>query len=272
MIETPLGMPQDYEPASGADSESELDVALAAELQAALMPSDWHIDAPNYRAAALNRMCGRVGGDFCDFMRINCDQVAVAVGDVGSHGVRASLLMARIMGMLRRRPPECARPSAIARMLNEMLLDLGDRLGAAMNCSLFYVVLDTPTGAAFFVNNGMPLPVLTDRGSGMVLRLGPQGATLGVRDFQTEEACHTFAPGQRLTLCSDGVINAADHMGLPFGEDRLDAVLRNCAQAPRSGAPRACRACAQAVFSAVDDFRHGARQRDDETILIIDRL
>jgi len=265
VIETPFGMPQDHEPASGADSESELDVALAAELQADLMPSDWHIDAPNYQAAALNRMCGRVGGDFCDFMRINSDQVAAAVGDVGSHGVRASLLMARIMGMLRRRPPECARPSAIARMLNEMLLDLGDRLGTAMNCSLFYAVLDTPTGAAFFVNNGMPLPMLTDRGSGIVLRLGPRGATLGVRDFQTEEACHTFTPGQRLTLCSDGVFDAADHMGMPFGEERVDSVLRNYVKAP-------CRACAQAVFSAVDDFRHGARQRDDETILIIDRL
>jgi len=265
VTQIPYGMPQDYEPASDADSESELDLALAAELQAALMPSDWHIDAPNYRAAALNRMCGRVGGDFCDFMRINSDQVAFAVGDVGSHGVRASLLMARIMGLLRRRPAECSRPSAIVRLVNEMLLDLGDRLGTAMNCSLFYVVLDTPTGTAFFVNDGLPLPVLTDRRSGVALRLGPQGTMLGVRDFEPEEGCHTFMPGQRLTLCSDGVINAADRKDRPFGADRLDNVLKNYAQAP-------CHACAQAVFSAVDDFRRGSRQHDDETILIVDRL
>jgi len=265
VIQIPFGMPQDYEPTSDADSESELDVALAAELQAALVPSDWHIDAPNYQAAALNRMCGRVGGDFCDFIRINSDQVAVAVGDVGSHGVRASLLMARIMGLLHHRPPECSRPSAIVRMVNEMLLDLGDHLGTAMNCSLFYVVLDTPTGTAFFVNNGLPLPMLTDRRSGMPLSLGPQGTMLGIRDFEPEEGCHTFMPGERLTLCSDGVFDAADRRGLPFGANRIENVLRNYAQA-------SCQACAEAVFNAVDDFRRGARQRDDETILIVDRL
>jgi sigma-B regulation protein RsbU (phosphoserine phosphatase) len=261
----PFDMPQDSEPASDADIESELDLALAAELQAALMPADWPIDAPNYRAASLNRMCGRVGGDFCDFMRLNSDQVAFAIGDVGSHGVRASLLVARIMGLLRCRPAECARPSAIVRLINEMLLDLGDRLGTAMNCSLFYAVLDTPTGTAFFVNAGLPLPALTDRRSGVTVRLGPQGSILGVRDVELEESCHTFVPGQRLALCSDGVIDAADHNGRPFGADRLEEVLRNYAQAP-------CHACAQAVLGAVDDFRQCSRQRDDETILMIDRL
>ncbi len=264
VIQIPFSMPQNYEPNYDSD-QSELDMALAAELQAALMPSDWNIDSPNYQAAALNRMCGRVGGDFCEFIRLNSDQVALAVGDVGSHGVRASLLMARIMGLLRRRPAECSRPSAIVRLVNEMLLDLGDRLGTAMNCSLFYVVLDTPTGSAFFVNDGLPLPVLTDRRSGMALRLGPQGAMLGVRDFEPEEGCHTFTSGERLTLCSDGVINASDRKDRPFGDERLDDVLRHYANAP-------CNACVQAVFSAVDDFRRGARQRDDETILVVDRL
>ncbi len=48
-------------------------------------------------------------------------------------------------------------------------------------------------------------------------------------------------------------------------EDRLEQVLRKQADAP-------CQASAQAVFSAVDTFRQGAQQRDDETILIVDRL
>ena len=240
-------------------------MALAAELQAALMPADWGIDAPNYRAAALNRMCGRVGGDFCNFIRLNADQVAIVVGDVSGRGVRASLLMAKIMGFLRHRPAECSRPAAIVRMLNEMLLDLGDRMGSAMNCSLFYVVLDTPSGTAFFINDGLPMPLLTDRRAGTVIRLGLPQAMLGVEEFEPEECCHTFLPGQRLTLCSDGVVNATDRNNLQFGEDRLEQVLRRQADAP-------CQACAQAVLAAVDNFRRGARQRDDETILIVDRL
>ena len=255
----------DCDPIADSDSELELDMALAAELQATLMPADWRLDAPNYHVAALNRMCGRVGGDFYDFIRLNADQAAIAVGDVTGYGVRASLLMAKVMGLLRPRPAECNRPAAIVRMLNEMLLDLGDRMGSAMSCSLFYVVLDAPSGIAFFINSGLPAPLLTDRRAGTVLRLGPAQAILGVEDFEPEECCHTFLPGERLTLCSDGVVNAADSNDRQFGEGRLEQVLKRFADAP-------CQSCAQAVLAAVDAFRRGARQRDDETILTVDRL
>ena len=265
MVRIPHDAPQEYEPVSDTEVEEELDMALAAELQAALMPSDWDINSPNYAAAALNRMCGRVGGDFCDFIRLNNDQVAVAVGDVGGHGVRASLLMARVMGFLRGRPPECSRPTDIVRKVNEMLLDLGDRLGAAMSCSLFYVVLDTPSDTAFYVNTGLPAPVLMNRQSGEITRLWPHGVMLGLEDFEPTEGCHTFSPGERLVLCTDGVINATDASDESFGDGRLDEVLRHYAEAPG-------RACVQAVFRDVDDFRRGARQRDDETILVVDRL
>jgi len=169
------------------------------------------------------------------------------------------------MGLLRHRPAECSRPAAIVRKLNEMLLDLGDRVGSAMSCSLFYVVLDTPTDTAFFINDGLPAPILTDREAGTVVRIGLPCAMLGVEDFEPEECCHTFLPGQRLILCSDGVLNATDPNGMPFGEDRLEQAIRQHIDAP-------CMACARAVFAIVDRFRRGTRQRDDETVLIIDRL
>jgi len=82
------------------DREHELDLALAAQLQAALLPASCPSDCPHQSAAARNRMCGRVGGDFHDFLRINPDQTAILVGDVVGHGVRAALLMAKIMGFL----------------------------------------------------------------------------------------------------------------------------------------------------------------------------
>ncbi len=260
-----FSMPCNHNPINCPDAEQELDMALAVELQSALMPADWTIDAANYRATAMNRMCGCVGGDFCDFIRLNSDQVAIAIGDVAGRGVRASLLMARIMGFLRRRPAECSRPTAIVRLLNDMLLDLGDRTGAAMGCSLFYVVLDSPSRTAFFVNDHMPTPILTDPRNEAAVRLGLTHAMLGVERFEPQECCHTFEPGQRLTLCSDGVLNAADPENRHFGEGKLEQVLMDHADSPS-------RACAKGVFEAIDTFRRGARQRDDETILVVDRL
>lgn len=263
LTQLPFDMPESYRSVTDTSTEEELDLALAAELQATLMPSQWQIDSHHYRAAALNRMCGRVGGDFCEFIRLNPDQVAAAIGDVTGRGVRASLLMARIMGFLRSRPQACSRPCEIVRLLNEMLLGLGDRLGAPVSCSLFYVVLDTPTGTAFFVNAGLPLPLLSDRNTGFSVQLGPVGQSLGVTDFEPAEGCHTFNASERLTICTDGVLNATNQRDEEFGVERLDTVLHNYTSTSARG-------CVRAVFDALDAYRQGARQRDDETVLVVD--
>ena len=268
---------------------ADADLALAAELQAALLPSSCPPDCPHQEAAARNRMSGRVGGDFYDFIRINDDQVAVVIGDVLGHGVRASLLMAQIMGRLRGTPAGRNRPGEMVAGLNDMLLSLGDRIGQVMLCSLFYAVIDLPTGSLFFVNAGHPPPFLFDKAGGDITFLGGQSILLGVQEFEPIEGCHQFRAGQRLVMYTDGLPDAdgpvpsgaegpalsdADGPVLSgadgdneqyFGDQRLrDMVARSAAQTPQ--------ACANAVFDAVDAFRRGAPQEDDETIVIIDRL
>ena len=249
------------------------DLALAAELQAALLPSACPADCPHQEAAARNRMCGRVGGDFYDFIRINDDQVAVVIGDVVGHGVRASLLRAKIMGHLRGKPADRNRPGELISDLNDMLLALGDRVGQAMLCSLFYAVIDLPTGSLFFVNAGHPLPFLSDKAGGDITLLGGRSLLLGVQEFKPIEGCHHFQAGQRLVLYTDGLTDACGpDLGEPegvseeyFGEPRLREAVARAAQ-------RTPQACVDAIFAAVDDFRNGAPQQDDETIVIIDRL
>ena len=67
-----------------------------------------------------------------------------------------------------------------------------------------------------------------------------------------------------LVVCTDGVLTAASARDESYGYDRVEDVLRNYAQASASG-------CARALFDAVDRFRRGTPQRDDETVLIVDR-
>src|ERR1035437_6194964 len=111
-------------------SEDEQDLALGAQLQEAPLPSSCPVDCDHQVAAARNRMCGTVGGDFHDFIRVNEDQVAIMVGDVVGHGVRASLLMAQIMGYFRSTAADkLTRPTPVISALNAMLIDLGERTG-----------------------------------------------------------------------------------------------------------------------------------------------
>jgi sigma-B regulation protein RsbU (phosphoserine phosphatase) len=250
---------------SMSQSDAELDLALAAELQAALLPQLCPPACRNFRAAALNRMCGSVGGDFYDFMALNDDQTAWVIGDVVGHGVRASLLMARIMGFLRTNSGERSRPKQMVTALNEMLLDLGDRTGSVMCCSMIYAVMDAPSGLALFINAGHPMPLLCDRKRCATLHLGPRNILLGVQDFQPQEACHTFSPGERLVLYTDGVIDATNADGQRFEQRRLHEVIVGHTEADPER-------CARGVFQAVEDFRQASRQSDDETILIVDRI
>ena len=246
-------------------TEHELDLALAADLQAALLPKSCPTDCEHHVAAARNRMCGSVGGDFHDFVHINRDQFAVIVGDVVGHGVRAALLMAQIMGFLRSEPSKRGRPGQVITELNRLLIELGDKTGSVMPCSLLYVVIDAPTGIGFFVNAGHPEPLLCDRRGCSTLHAGPHNLLLGIEEFEPEEGCHTFVPGERMVLYTDGVTDAADPEGHLFGSERLYEITRQCAGAEPGR-------CADAVFDAIDEFRRGAEQTDDESILVVDRI
>ncbi len=245
--------------------EDALDLALAANLQAALLPKECPTDCPHQLAAARNRMCGSVGGDFYDFIHINEDQIALLVGDVIGHGVRASLVMAQIMGFLRSRPATLRHPSKILAELNAMLLELGERTDRVLACTMFYAVIDTPTGIGFFVNAGHPHPFLCDRNKCMTLHLGPRNLPLGVEPYEPTEGCHTFTPGQRLILYTDGLLDADNGDNERFGEKRFHALLDQYAGAKPAH-------CADAIFQAVEQFRNQSAQIDDETLVVIDRV
>lgn len=246
-------------------TEQQFDLALAAELQAALLPKTCPTNCPHHVAAARNRMCAGVGGDFYDFIRINEDQIALVIGDVVGHGVRASLIMAQIMGFLRSRPDDLSRPQPIVVSLNKMLIDMGTSIGSVLSCSLLYGVIDAPTGTGFFVNAGHPRPFITDRSKSEPLHLGEPNMLLGVEEFSPTEACHTFLPGERLVMFTDGILDATNPAGERFGDARLQQTVNDHLSAQPEG-------CAEEVFQAVEQFRQDAQQTDDETIVVIDRV
>lgn len=241
------------------------DLALAAELQAALLPESCPDACDNQATAARNRMSSSVGGDFYDFLRINDDQIALVIGDVIGHGVRAALLMTKILGWIRSDVQNRTRPREVIASLNRMLIDLGNRTNTIMSCTMFYAVLDIPSGIVFFVNAGHHRPMLCDREKCAAIPLGSRNMLLGVEDFKPEEDCLTFMSGQRLVLYTDGITDAADVDGNRFGESRLHEIVSSLLD-------NTVEECADAVFAAVDEFRRGAEQEDDETIVIIDRL
>jgi sigma-B regulation protein RsbU (phosphoserine phosphatase) len=243
----------------------DLDLALAAELQAALLPVRCPSDCAHHRAAAANRMSSEIGGDFYDFLRLNDDHVALIIGDVIGHGVRASLIMAKIMGFLRSLPASAGRPSKLVSELNRILIDLGERVGRPLLCTFFYALLDLPSGNAFTVNAGHPSPFICGTESCRILTLGVRNMALGVQPVEYKEACHEFQPGERMVLFTDGLTEAMNAEEENFGLQRLHEVVNGFAGA----APQQC---VDGVMAAVDDWQQGRPPRDDQTVVAIDRV
>ena len=241
------------------------DVEMAARLQASLLPRTCPASCNNHDIWALNRMCSGVGGDFYDFIPINNDQLAIVVGDVVGHGIRAAMIMAQIMGMIRTETDRIGRPAQMFEMLNSQLVDLGNKLNTVITCTMFYIVLDSPSATAYFVNAGHIMPIICGNSDEDFRCVGGSDLVLGVENFEPHQGCHMFVPGERLVLYTDGIVEAKGVGGELFGSARLQETLDRY----RGDTPEQC---AEGVLDAVDVFRMGRERHDDETIMVIDRI
>ncbi len=246
-------------------TEHELDLKLAAQLQAALLPQQCPSDCAHHEAGTANRMCGDVGGDFYDFIPLNQDQSAIVLGDVVGHGVQAALIMAVIKGFLQSDTQDRLRPMNMMKSLNTMLCDLGDRIGGVTTCSMLYMVFDAPSGTCILCNAGHAAPLIVDRDTFCAVHLARHDILLGIEPYEPTEICLTFEEGQRLVMYTDGLTEAVDGDGEFFGHNRL-------CQALSETRTLSAQVCADAVMTAVDTFRGSTPQADDETVVVVDRL
>lgn len=239
------------------------DLIMAANLQAALLPKQYPKPCPHQVLAARNRMCRSLGGDFYDFIQINDQQIALVIGDVVGHGLQAALVMASIMGFLRSEPETRGRPIQVMRALNRLLVDLGEKTDTVMTCTIFYAVIDLPTNIAFFINAGHPWPFISTKHMLRKVDADNRSTLLGIEEFDTSEGCHEFTAGQRMVMYTDGIIEATNSSGQPFGEERLgDLIMQN--------ADYSADQLTNAIFDDIDRFRLGTGQDDDETIVVMD--
>jgi len=238
------------------------DQKLAVVIQKALLDS--HIPQCDCgRIVVKNRMCDAVGGDFYHFRKLNSDQVAFAIGDVLGHGTSAALIMAIIMGILRGDRQNQSRPSRILEGINDLLIELGGKIGMPTTCSLIYGVVDLPSGNLFYTNAGHPHPIVCNRVTGTIRHLGPTTMLLGVQGHVREESCHQFAPEDRIILFTDGLLESVNEDQEFFGQDRLDRVIQ-------AGSAEPPEKQAEAIFAEIDRFSGYSEHQDDQTLVVID--
>jgi phosphoserine phosphatase RsbU/P len=234
------------------------ELELAHDLQLKLLPSPAVLQG-DAEVAARCLPAESVGGDFYTFSRLGGGRVGVMLGDVASHGFSAALVMALIMSAAGIHAATAATPDET---LSALLDSLGTELAQTeMHFSVFYGVLDPRAGRLSYASAGHPHAFRVPR-SGAPERLEATSPPLGLASIGTIQRRQVpwARGGDLLVLWTDGLVDARNDMGEPFGEQRLlDEV---CAQ--RKEPPEVI---VRAVLAQAEEF--GARPTDDRTLLVL---
>jgi len=171
----------------------------------------------------------QVGGDLYDFFYTDPQTLCLVIADVADKGAAAALFMARtktvvrlVATLLPMPDGRRAGPHEVVARVNKELCRDNPR---AMFATLFFGMLDVPTGLLAYCNAGHPAPYVI--GSDGVAALdGARGKPVGIRPgFTYATAERVLMLGDCLFLYTDGITEAMDGAGELYEERRLEAEL-----------------------------------------------
>ena len=204
--------------ASAAQKEAlEKELEIARDLQKSLIPSNLPI-REGMELATLFEPSAAIGGDYFDVLRLSEDEMAIFIADVSGHGLSSGLRMAMVKAALLILVEETREPEEIFRRLDRVVRDGRAFVTATLG------LLDLRTGTLRLHNAGHPPTYLIRQGTTREILLpssplGGLGRTYGRETVQLER-------GDVVAWLSDGLIEAANAQGDPFGYDNVLRTLQ----------------------------------------------
>ncbi len=276
-VRTIIALKQAHEQLRVANRRFKQELAAAARVQEALLPSAAP-RVPGVQTAWHYRPCTELAGDLLGLVKLDEHRICLYVLDVVDHGVKAALLAVMINRVLCRLLAEGGAalcPAAVAMQLNR---EFPWDHRTEQFFTLMLGVVDRESERFRFVSAGHPGPLhLAPGQEPKLLRVPgtPIGMPNGLDDDGYEVHCLPLNKGDRLYLYSDGLTEArrrrrpenglakAARMSDPFGEKRLGQLLDQARDLPlQEGITR--------VVQAVEEWCHPHTPHDDISVAAIE--
>lgn len=235
------------------------EIDAANRIQAALLP----LEAPRLAGADVSshyRAATEIGGDYFDFLQQPNGEIGIAFGDVSGHGLTSGIVMAMAKSALLVQVDYDASPRAVLEVLNDVVLKTAPK---RILMTFFFGLLDPRAQRLRFSSAGHHDPYVYRVSTGRIEALSSWGFPLGVRRRDAfREHVVEFEPGDRLVLYSDGLIEAVDDDGEPFGFDRFEQTIIANGRLSADDMKKA-------LLSAVRKFTRNRPPEDDQTLVVV---
>lgn len=247
------------------------EVEVAAAVQHARAAGEQRLHFSGCEIIGYYQPAAQFGGHWWSAHELPDGRVLVVLADVCGQGVSAALVSFTAEGACetaQRMLGASADVMSVLHILNESVAGVG---GSEYAMSCFAALFDVEAGTVTYANAGHPFPYVCrqpDEGQridrAQLRALVSRGTPLGSDELILSAAHMKLEPDDMVVFFSDSVVDLLSPEGVPYGDRRLQRVLRTRV---RGADERACRVILDDALS-----HYGNREMDDDINLIVVRL
>ncbi|MHB0947287.1 MAG: SpoIIE family protein phosphatase [Sedimentisphaerales bacterium] len=202
-------------------------VKLAGIIQRRMIPESAP-KMPGIEIDAVYKPCFGIGGDLYDFIKLDDDNIAIAIADVIGKGIPAALMMSSFRGMLRAYADGGHKRHTMTEIIQKLNNTACDECRDGEFITLFYAIINAKNKTLTYCSCGHE-PGLLHR-DGKIRELKKGGLVLGViKEAMYEIETIRLKPQDRLLFYTDGLIDAVNFDGRIWGVNNLYKTFRQTA-------------------------------------------
>ena len=238
----------------------------ARDIQLSMLPKGEAV-INDVSIAGISLPASEVGGDYFDYFKISEHETGVFICDVSGHGVASGLMLSALRSSMHLILDDTTNPKIVVEKLNKMIRKTQSR---KMFVTAVLAIIDTSDNKCRLYNAGHLPPYRISGETGEIFRIKKHGIALGamgtVDKSETDNlVTFDFQKKDKIILYTDGVNEAMNNQKDEYGLDNLETFLN-------ANSAKSAKELLDGIVSDVKSFCGASDQRDDLTLLIIERI